>query len=72
MFFNLPEKIKNSLILTEHELVENGHKITPGLNNFLNKLAGLFDRGAGIGEILDSFNSIKGVSKSDGQNFSAL
>ena len=48
------------LILIDQELLEKGHKITPGLNNVLNEIAGLVARGAGIGEILDSITKYKG------------
>lgn len=48
------------LILTEQELLENGHKITPGLNRLLNSLAGLIERGAEISDILGLIKSFKG------------
>ena len=48
------------LILTEQELLEKGHKITPGLNRLLNGLAGLIEGGAGISDILELIKSFKG------------
>ena len=51
------------LILTEQELLEKGHKITPGLNRLLNSLAGLIEGGAGISDILELIKSFKGDSK---------
>lgn len=51
------------LILTEQELLENGHKITPGLNRLLNGLAGLIEGGAGISDILGFLKNFKGGSK---------
>jgi hypothetical protein len=51
------------LILTEQELIEKGHKITPGLNRLLNSLAGLIEEGAGIGEMIELLKSFKGSGK---------
>lgn len=51
------------LILTEQELLEKGHKITPGLNRLLNGLASLIEEGAGISDILGLIKSFKGDSK---------
>ena len=51
------------LILTEQELLEKGHKITPGLNRLLNGMAGLIEGGAGISEIVGLLKNFKGGSK---------
>lgn len=51
------------LILTEQELLEKGHKITPGLNRLLNGLAGLIEGGAGISDILGFLKDFKGGPK---------
>ena len=48
------------LILTEQELLEKGHKITPGLHRLLNSLAGMIEGGAGISDILGLLDRIKG------------
>ena len=48
------------LILTEQELLEKGHKITPGLNRLLNGLAGLIEEGAGISDVLGLIKNFKG------------
>ena len=54
------------LILTEQELLEKGHKITPGLNRLLNGLAGLIESGAGIGDMLKLIKGFKGAILNDG------
>ena len=47
------------LILTEQELLEKGHKITPGLNRLLNSLAGLIESGTGISDMLKLVKGFK-------------